>query len=769
MRKVSVFLVIVISLFVGLLPVNAQKSIRGKVQSVDTKEKLAYVNVAVLNGDSTFVQGETTNEAGEFLIDNVALDECIVKLSYMGYKTTFIALRNLAKTTNLGSIWLSTTTEALGEVVVQSERLRGIDKQIYFPSKEVLEKSANGLDVTQRLLLPRIIVDTQTNNISYASDKELKLLINGIDATAQEVMMLQPEDIKRIDYYDNPGLRYGDNVGLVMDYIVKKRTSGGFASTSFFETLTSNLGNGQVSGGANWGKSQLKLYYRFNHNKRELFTEATQQYVFPEQTIEREERGKTMWHEIFQMGNIAYNYSNEKDVLNINMNMMSVNQPRNDMENVIKELNRGDYELLDRKDDHSQSLRPSLDIYYSRQLNKKQLLTWNVVGTYNKTQSDYFYKETNSESVLSEVSSHVEGKRFSFIGEMYYENKLKAGTLSAALKHTQGHTQNNYTGSVIRETEMNDGISTGFVQFKTQLSNWGILGTLGGTRASFKQEGNERYTNWSFTPKLSVDYSFLKHYTLRYSYQLRAINPSLSYLSDVEQQKDIYQVVKGNPGLKSYFLHHNELALSINYPFLRSTLSLNSDYYRNPVMEETVYSTERKLFITEYNNQDYYHSLSPQVSIGTSFLKNHVSLNGYVGYNFAVSKGYGYRHDYNQFYYVLQAIADYKKWMFTFTAVKLAEPFWGETIGVTNVYNQYNLSYRFKFGRIGVSSMNLFGEKTKQYSYGLNKNMAYEQLRSSAHLYPDFAISVSLNLNWGSSYKEKQKTLENSDSQDGIL
>lgn len=38
---------------------------------------------------------------------------------------------------------------------------------------------------------------------------------------------LSPEDIKRVEYHDNPGLRYGEGIDIVLDYITIKRTSGG--------------------------------------------------------------------------------------------------------------------------------------------------------------------------------------------------------------------------------------------------------------------------------------------------------------------------------------------------------------------------------------------------------------------------------------------------------------------------------------------------------------------------------------------------------------
>lgn len=771
MKKQSViFLMTIFMVITCNFTLKSQNSIKGNIQDAETKENLEYATVSLLDMDSAFIQGEVANEAGEFSINKVKIREGIIKVSCVGYQTSFLAFKNLTKSISLGTIWLAPTSQQLKEVVVQSEKLRGIDKQIYFPSKEVLAQSSNGLELTQNLLLPKIIVNTQTNSINYAdNNKSFKLLINGIEATSQEVLMLKPEDIKRVDYYDNPGLRYGENVGLIIDYIVQRRTSGGFLSSNITETLTHNLGNGQISGGINWGKSQINMYYMFNHNKQDMFTEKKQRYAFPTHTINREEWGTAKWNEIFQMASIAYSYSSSKDILNVRMNTLNINQPHNDTENIIKVLEEPEDSLFDKTQDKSLNFRPSLDVYYGRQLTDNQMLAVNIVGTYNKTQSDYFYKEMTSQSVLSDITSHVKGKRFSFIGEIFYENKLKSGIFSVGLRHTQGYTRNDYTGSAIYKTKMNDGLTYGFAQFKTRLSNWGLLGSVGVSRANFTQEEEDQYTKWAFSPKLSVDYSFFNHFTLRYSYQFRTINPSLSYLSNVEQQKNIYQVIAGNPALKSYFLHSNEFSLNINYPFLQTSLSVNSNYYKDPIMEGTRFNADRNMFITRYDNQKYFHTLSPQLSIGSSFLKNHISINGYAGYNFETSKGNSYKHHYNQWYYVLQAMGNYKKFVFTFTSVKLAHPFWGETVSTCNLYNHYSLSYRFRFGQIGISSMNVFREKSKQTSSDLNEYTRYDRVNSSKHLYPSFAVSLSLNLDWGKSYSTKQKALNNADSQDGIL
>lgn len=63
------------------------------------------------------------------------------------------------------------------------------------------------------------------NEIGVLGGGELQLRINGAKAEVEEIKALQPSDIIRIEYHDNPGLRYG-NAEVVLDYIVRRPETG---------------------------------------------------------------------------------------------------------------------------------------------------------------------------------------------------------------------------------------------------------------------------------------------------------------------------------------------------------------------------------------------------------------------------------------------------------------------------------------------------------------------------------------------------------------
>lgn len=186
-------------------------------------------------------------------------------------------------------------------------------------------------------------------------------------------------------------------------------------------------------------------------------------------------------------------------------------------------------------------------------------------------------------------------------------------------------------------------------------------------------------------------------------------------------------------------------------------------------MEETYYDNSRDIFVTTYENQKRNHQLRLQFNIGVSLLNDHLSINGYGGYNTRVSQGNHYKHTRNEWFYVLQTIGDYKKWTLTVTMIHLPQPFWGETVSKGHSYNDYNLSYRFPWGQLGITSFNLFGEKSKLYSYNLNQLTGYRIMDINTKIYPSFGIYGSINLNWGKQNKGTKQRLSNTDSETGIL
>lgn len=136
------------------------------------------------------------------------------------------------------------TTLHLNDVVIKAARvIHKVDRDIILPSAKIKENSSNGYDLLRKLHLPNLKVNEAQQSISsYLGGVQVR--INDIKATVQDVLALQPNEVTRIEYIDNPGVRYGDaSLAVVINYIVKKKYVGYVGGVNTTQALWERFNN----------------------------------------------------------------------------------------------------------------------------------------------------------------------------------------------------------------------------------------------------------------------------------------------------------------------------------------------------------------------------------------------------------------------------------------------------------------------------------------------------------------------------------------------
>ena len=96
--------------------------------------------------------------------------------------------------------------------------------------------------------------------------KTIQFCINGIKVELSDIRGLSPQEVIRVEYHDNPGLRYG-NASVVLDYIVRRETSGGSVNLDLSNSPTTSFGDDQVSTKFNHKKSEFGLQYAVRYRE----------------------------------------------------------------------------------------------------------------------------------------------------------------------------------------------------------------------------------------------------------------------------------------------------------------------------------------------------------------------------------------------------------------------------------------------------------------------------------------------------------------------
>lgn len=200
-------------------------------------------------------------------------------------------------------------SQQLQEIVIQAPKvIRKADMDIYYPSKSALDNSKNGIQLLNNLMIPALSV-TETLGTIQAAGQSVQIRINGRISTIDQVRALLPESIKRVEWIDNPSLRY-NGANYVLNLIVTNPAVGGSVMANAMPALNQAWGNYMADIKFNNGYSQFEVWGRFKlTNKIKSHREYMETFTYPDGiSLTRNEtsRGGTMDN---SMGNLTASYS----------------------------------------------------------------------------------------------------------------------------------------------------------------------------------------------------------------------------------------------------------------------------------------------------------------------------------------------------------------------------------------------------------------------------------------------------------------------------
>ena len=764
--------IIMTALFM-LLPVSIlgqqTHQIKGIVKSGDENLPLEFANIVLrTSADSTFITGTNSDEKGRFKLDQVKQGDYQVAISSLGYETAVISVQGLSQNIDLGTIAPQSSSYAINEVTVKASAVRSYsDRRIAFPTEQQKLSSTNGINLLGSMMLPRLQVNPITNEVK-ADEGNIQFCINGIKVEAIDVQALSPKDIIRVEYHDNPGVRYG-NVAAVLDYIVKRETTGGSVNLNLSNSPVTSFGNDQVAIRLNHKKSEFGLQYSTRYRDFNASKESVESYIFDNgNQIQRVLTGIPTY-----VGETTHNTSLNSSLVDpdkyyFNATLRySLTKESKKAHNTLFEKSTPERLTDVRSGGENTSHLPSLDLYYMRTLKNKQTVTANIVGTYINTDANQNYTEKEEEEVLSDVLSNVLGKKYSLIGEGIYEKNWDFGRLSSGVKHSQAWTDNTYAGTVGGNTRMKQSETYLFAEFSGKVKRLNYMGGVGVARSWFKQEGEDSYQYYSFRPKVSLQYNMTDNTFIRLGGSVGNTSPALSELSAIEQIIDTLQIRRGNPYLTPYMNYNTYL----NYEYRKGlfTGGVNLYYWYSPemIMEETLF--ENNKFIRTYANQNSWQKVSGDLNIRFGPIKNILMFNITGGVNHFISDGRTYRHTYTNLYYTASVMAMYKKFMGMFQIGSPRNNFVGETMHGGENIHLFMLRYNQGKFTAGAGIMLPFSSLYKREDENRNRYAPYKMESFSTSASRMLLLTFSWNFEFGRKYKGGSKKLNNIDTDAGIV
>ena len=684
-----------------------------------------------------------------------------------------VATSSIARTENKDTIQVNTSDFVLQEVTVQSKNvIQKVDKQVLLPNKEQRKAASDGMSLLHNLQIPRIVVNVADNSVKTLANEDVQLRINGIEATTAEVMAVNPKDVIRIEYHDQPGVRY-NGAAAVVDYIVKHRDTGGSLMLNASNGVTmTGWGEYYLSGKLHFGKSSFSLISQYSPRDIYWTRTNTETYNLSTGTIANSEIGEPTRYKQNPVNlGLTYNWTNgDKNMLNITLrdNMAFVPYAQTNRDS---RLFQGTDSFAVHDHESNRSVSPALDIYYQHNLPNDNHIYLNLVGTYINTASSRHFTQTPMGATLADttdVLSSVQGNKWSLIGEAIYEKKWETVALTAGVRHNWQWMNNVYSSDLV---SMNTAETYVFAELQQRVGKFAYAAGLGAMHTFIGQAGTRR-SNWIARPQLTLSYDFGKGVFLKYKGYVSGYQPSLAQMSDVSQQIDKYQIRQGNPNLKPVMFVTNEMNLSWQSRFVSLDVWANYSYDHKPIMDETVEQVVdgKPMVIRTYDNQRGFHRLRVSPSVQVRLLQNRLMFTLAPFANYFVSQGNTYTHTHFNPGVRASVMGMYNGWVFHADVTTRYNNLWGEKLEYGEFYHTISVGYNADKWGFRVMMMNPFSVKgystdAKDLS-ALAPNTQHAEMKD---FHQTLILNFHCNLDFGTQRGERGKRLNNEDTDNGIL
>ena len=652
------------------------------------------------------------------------------------------------------------------EVTVEAARVtKKLDGMLIVPSDAQREAATDGYSLLGKLSLPRIRVDEVMRTIvPLTNNGSVQLRLNGTLASKEDLLALDPKLVKNIDFINNPGVRYGDGIGYVIDIRTKRNTTGYVLGADLSNAVTTLNGDNTVYAKLNHKNSELALTFNSSYNDHRGFRSSeTADYTLNNGSHYLVSRNQTDGRSR-RFGNqfeIKYSLADSATyVFQASLSTEGSNTPGNYADFVYRD---GTIEKSFRTIDVASSFAPKLDLYFFHQLGKHQSITANVVGSsiytdkrgYNGEEGDYAYE--------------VNGRTWSLESEAIYENKLKPFTLSAGLEHSLSFTNNEYTGDVSALNKMRRGELYLFSEVKGRWKQLGYSAGIGVANKTYSQE-NYSFDYWTFRPKLTLNYDILTGLNARYTFETYRRVSSYAMVSDARIRENSREWKVGNPNLQPSRVIKN--IIDVSYNGRRVSCGMNMEYRRDLGSNMSVYErTATDEFLYSQQNIGNIMMFVVQNYIRYDVVPERLSVTLFGGINRFFNISSLYRHYLTSYNYGGNVQAYLGRWTLTGYADNGWKYVEGEHEGRNGAAIYFGVSYRWSRCSLSLFMQHPFQQHPViQRGKVLNENLYKTYSYRSRDLGNMITLKFSWKLSRGKSYKEIEKKVQNEGyKQTGIM
>lgn len=534
----------------------------------------------------------------------------------------------------------------LEEVVVTAPTvIRKIDKDVLIPSGNARKLSSNGLQMLQYLNVPALSVDDVMGSVTSLG-KTVQIRINGRIASANDVKRIAPDNIKRVEWIANPGLKY-DGAAAVINVIVTNPEAGGSFMAQAMPSLTTGWLQGFASLKLNNGKSQWELgVNEVVNNHIKTHREYSETFNFPDgRNLTRTETpisGSLVANTT--KPTLSYSYV-KPDTTTVYISLSGLKRwgMGGDYTGMMEETGNPTA-LIVHDRSRSEGFTPSLSAYIEHHLGNRQVVSIDASASHYNGRARHLYTEQpkNSDGTLiSDVNTSIHDRNNSFGITANYEKEWVKSKLTAGASYSGNRNRSTYENldnQVFHNTQ--DRVRV-FGEYRHSLGKVVLTGGMGVQYSSNHfRENNRGEKSWELRPEVSIIYDPCDASRWYLSFNTWQTNPSLAQTNAVAQQIDAIQWEIGNPELKTYTTY----TFVAEYQYWKNRFSARAggNASTSPNAIAPFYRWEDNRLISSYENSSRRQDLQFYFAPEFKLIPGWCNIGGSLRWSLARAKGTGY-------------------------------------------------------------------------------------------------------------------------------
>lgn len=757
----------------------AQVKVQGIITTKENKKvvPVPFANIALFDvADTTkVITGEVTDFEGNYLFENLKMGRYLLEISCIGYKPIKKKMRvSLPSVGNVlnRNFQMQEDAQMLSEVVVEGSRTtQYVDKTVRTFTQKEIKSARYSKDLMETL--PQLTTDAQSGKLKDIRGGSMQVLINGVRATDNELKLLPPNKVLKVEYYDIPPARYAKS-GSVVNIITKTLEDGYGGGIDLSHAVTTGFGNDNAYFKYNKGRNQFTMEYAVNYRD---YDERENEQFYKYQLNNEDRESRYFSKDAFGYTNhkIGLKYTNQKQdeyVFQIGLQPNFRTSFSKGSKNIFNHFGTAEQNYTGKFDNNTKIITPVVDVYFWKRLTETSDISLNVVGTMFRTEVDKDNREFELRSGVESLTDvmHLENRKKSLIGELAYTKNLGVGKFSAGYKITSSWL-NSDISNVLGNYDYNSRYNEQYLygEFAGKKNKLLYRLSLGGTLIHNNSYSNE-YNKFVFTPQLMLGYTLNRKHTFRAILKRTTNLPSVSDLSNNAQLLTPDIVIKGNPMLKNATSSSGALIHTFNGKFLNLNTAVLYSYTDKAINQYFSYNpNDNFISLTKENaNSSNYYGAYFAGAI-KPFGTNIFTIKGTVQAFRQTVKSDLVRetsHWYTPMY--LEGIFRWKDLMISYSHSFVSEQLAGAYLN--NDENHSLLMARYRYKNFGFSAGAYWiGQPSKYHKETLSTSLV--DYSSNTKIWDNKTMLVfgfSWNFHKGKSYKVK-RNLQNKDTDAGTF